>query len=919
MENLKNKVLGLINKQGSEGKIPIISFDQDASQFFGQDEDEPPLPSVSTYTDENRKCDTEILESINPDYFQNNGFDACAYELEKLPEVLDVYQLQQNIKTLRQQQIVVSKKVYQLILDKHRACEEEIKKIQVLQQDLNDALGVCRTSRGCLKNAKRLFTTTSLGILANYRKRTLTQDLLKSLLTIKTLLRTQERLEDLLSQEDFAGAIGLLIKCQQVSSAYQHFTCVAALEGKLKDTLVLVEEQLDVALAKMCCDFKHDVYSKLQAAYSQLGKTQMAINQLHMHFISTVHSAAFNVVHARVGQKQQYSTLCESLPDNELLPCLRELCRALWHIVLSYHKVVVWHRENSADQNPASEEADLEKSFHEEYVKQKLENGLSRLWTDIQSKVTPLIFGADLASFKFDDFLQVLAIIHRLVIVGEEFCGSESSELKNSVRTQSSNYFRRYHASRLEELKLFLENEIWTPCPVKSDFTLLQLQEFKSLRLSIQTAAGRVRGRQASSGNIMDNSFTSGTNYFTHFSESGSPFDSALDTSVLEEDILDNETEGSSNYYSDDSEDESTHTNTKKTHNHIRNHSSPLITNTTLTVLRLCGRYLQMSRLLQSVAPDAIHCLGQLFEYYLYAVFSFFTADPPTGSVENVTSVKLQAVIKRIQENFLQSDASGNGTQVNKPVISPVVDLQNAETLYGLNERVVAVESLVFLAEQYDALRPYLEQLIPAEDPTVHVLNQLYSQTVASAVDVRRPVYSCVAWRAVDTQHILSLMSKTNWEIKDVMSQHSPYVDVLVREFQIFAMKLDALNTHLNIPQAVHNVIWECISFIIASILVEGFSSSKRCSNGGRALMQLDLTQLVSKLEAMSSLKPVPHKEFVETYVKAYYLSEPTLETWVKDHTEYSPKQLIALVSCVCAGNKKNKQRLINCIEEMDR
>lgn len=64
-------------------------------------------------------------------------------------------------------------------------------------------------------------------------------------------MRTQERLEDLLSQEDFAGAIGLLIKCQQVSSAYQHFTCVAALEGKLKDTLVLVEEQLDVALAKV--------------------------------------------------------------------------------------------------------------------------------------------------------------------------------------------------------------------------------------------------------------------------------------------------------------------------------------------------------------------------------------------------------------------------------------------------------------------------------------------------------------------------------------------------------------------------------------------------------------------------------------------------------------------------------------------
>ncbi len=54
-----------------------------------------------------------------------------------------------------------------------------------------------------------------------------------------------------------------------------------------------------------------------------------------------------------------------------------------------------------------------------------------------------------------------------------------------------------------------------------------------------------------------------------------------------------------------------------------------LLTNTTLTVLRQCGKYLQMSRLLRSISSDVLLCLKQLFQYYLYAVCSFFTIDLP--------------------------------------------------------------------------------------------------------------------------------------------------------------------------------------------------------------------------------------------------------------------------------------------------
>lgn len=53
----------------------------------------------------------------------------------------------------------------------------------------------------------------------------------------------------------------------------------------------------------------------------------------------------------------------------------------------------------------------------------------------------------------------------------------------------------------------------------------------------------------------------------------------------------------------------------------------PILTNTTLTVLRYCGKYLHMSQLLRAIASEVITGLGQLFEYYMYAVYTFFTSD----------------------------------------------------------------------------------------------------------------------------------------------------------------------------------------------------------------------------------------------------------------------------------------------------
>ena len=48
--------------------------------------------------------------------------------------------------------------------------------------------------------------------------------------------------------------------------------------------------------------------------------------------------------------------------------------------------------------------------------------------------------------------------------------------------------------------------------------------------------------------------------------------------------------------------------------------------------------------------------------------------------------------------------------------------------------------------------------------------------------------------------------------------------------------------------------------------------------------MQLDFQQFLMKLERLTDLRPIPDKEFVETYIKAYYLTENDMEQFIKNH-----------------------------------
>nr|CAD7591027.1 unnamed protein product [Timema genevievae] len=681
----------------------------------------------------------------------------------------------------------------------------------------------------------------------------------------------------------------------------------------------MAEEQLDQALSQVCKHFDADHYSKVHSAYKLLGKMQMAMDQMHMHFASAIHNSAFNVVHGYVElcfvqthgedpvilHKKQFRELCKFVTAESFIPCLLDLCKALWEIMKSYHKVIIWQQRNDSDKltaDGAMENVDFEASFNKEYVKQKLENGLARIWQDVQSRISVYLLGSDLAWYKFDEFLQVLGIVHRLMEVGEEFCGSKSTDLQNSIRTQSMNYFINYHQSRLDELRIFLENEGWEICPVKPNFTILRLQEFGSLRHILKywkndlSSQGHLNmsSPECSSNHSQDDSSLSG-GYFARYSDSGSPFDISQDE-VQEEDILANIglQDEPSGYFSDESDEDIPEELTKdfvdenmgdtvsnkhskptsKKNIHVELLKAPILTNTALTVLRQCGKYLQMSHLLRPIACDVITCMSQLFEYYLYTVYSFFANDLPV-SCHSMFSLKLQATLKRIKDKLILSDQDQEQkpSEINKrkilpPQMSTGVEMNQAESLYGLAERVVAVESLVFLAKQFKFLQSYLEHLIPHNSPVTGnsaPLHHFYSQTILVATELRRPVYMNVCARAVDFNTTLNSMAKVNWEVKEVMSQHSQYVDNLLRDLQIFSMRLEEVSCRVPLSPDILNILWENVAYLCCNTFVEGsYQDGVQQDDGWKEVIERNLKSLKSN-KARELVYPAPGVSIIES------------------------------------------------------
>lgn len=829
----------------------------------------------------------------------------------------------------------MSSKALHLISQQRDNCDREFAEIQNIREQLAKTLQTCQQARQHLRTASNHLTLSTFVILANFRKRQIIRSVLKSLELLKSLRSVENDVADLLNKREYYNAIELILKSKKAAASHKEYTCIGDLGTRLQDTLVLTEEKLDSVLSSLCVNFDEKTFRKLRKAYALLGKTQAAMEQLHMHYSSAVNESSIDAVKNHVvldSSDMKFVEMCQSVQPNKAPVCLLNLCENLFLIMRSYYLLVDWHTKHDEEEIlPSTNNVfDIEKNVSREYIRQKLKAGLVRIWHDVQAKVSTFLKSSGLEEYPFEKFIQMLGILRKLTQVAEVFCGDKSDLLQDFIKTQSVSYIKNYHRGRMDELKLFLENEGWEQCPVRPTFNLLNLQEFKQFRKhlsALKSDASIITSKTQSDGTSSVNSQDDSVCISKYFSPKAThtPFEIFRNDNVTNDDIFGLEPEIESEESDDEPEElkrsfvdetdrhDYTTTNEKVRESPSKIKDSVIVTNTTLSVLRNCGQYLQICRFLPQISLEIVLLMNQLFDYYFYTVHLFFTSDLDVAS-STLYSQKLNALLKRISNN-IDSASDGDGKTFLSPESPQHLDLTSEENLHGLAERIVGVESVVFLAKQFELLQPYLESIVAPHQRLL--LEHFRDNTLAVVTDLRQPVYMCSASKAVDARTSLIAMSQVKWDVKSVAVEHSQYVDMIIRKIQMFALRLENICTRVSLNVVVLNSIWRMVSKFVVHLLVEGFSNASKCSNGGRGLMQLDYTQLLQKLEKISGLKPVPYQDYVDRYVKAYYLPRKGLEEFVMDRTEYSNKHLSALVACACE-NKKDRQALTAIIEGRD-
>lgn len=128
-------------------------------------------------------------------------------------------------------------------------------------------------------------------------------------------------------------------------------------------------------------------------------------------------------------------------------------------------------------------------------------------------------------------------------------------------------------------------------------------------------------------------------------------------------------------------------------------------------------------------------------------------------------------------------------------------------------------------------------------------------------------------------------------------------------------MRLEELSTSSSIviSKEVISSLWDSYAHVVTHVLVEGFAGAKKCSAAGRALMQLDFTHFLSVLEMLSGMKHPIHQQYVDQYIKAFYMGS-SLEEFIVSQKNYSARHMTALINCACS-DKKLRQKLLNLVE----
>ncbi len=260
--------------------------------------------------------------------------------------------------------------------------------------------------------------------------------------------------------------------------------------------------------------------------------------------------------------------------------------------------------------------------------------------------------------------------------------------------------------------------------------------------------------------------------------------------------------------------------------------------------------------------------------------------------------------------------------------------IASSGNMFGLKERVVALESLACVASIYEELKPTFERWVGEDSSSV--VDKFFTKVVHAVDDLHEHILSRVAELLLDLSWLPDEIGDSDFKITDMQSMKkaalgkynqkempsvlsaSEWTTQLGQVLAQFATKL-----RVSEVTAVNGkILWELGAQLVSNAIVRGFAKVKKCSVDGRAIMQMDVQTVQQHFQTHYPFEKVPPPlnldfRYVETYIKAFYTQESELVRWTMIHPEYTSEQKLVLVSHVAHAFKWTSKQKLDCLSEI--
>eukprot|EP01132_Coremiostelium_polycephalum_P002772 gene2772-3446_t len=922
-----------------------------------------------------------ILEKLDKRYFEL-GFDINSDILNKISCDSKIEEIDQLCVEIDGYLEVVDSRFNDLIKKSYNGFVEGMSQVYEIERDLTHSAVLCGSGKQYLGSVQKDLTVFGFTLLAKYRVRQIYKYTLSQITRIKDISETSRRIQQFLNCNEFSEALLLSQKIKDLSS-FSHYNYVSNLIEGHQSTVHLILDKIDTAFIEVCHQYKAKQLEKIMESYYLLNQGIRLREKIHQNFILNVEEHSRKIVKTQIQmsysnpeelKSMRFVDMCKLLNEEQFVPTLLAILEHLSSLMWSHYMMKNWILLKS--QEKIVEE---EKKFYIDIFKLLYTNRKS-MWNTIQSQVKHIL-GSLKTTLKIEEFIKVLDSINHFVDFGHEFSGEDANILKSMMKDKSFAYFENFHRKLIEDLKIYLENEMWHKVPLPNDFTVLDIKEFGAVILTPNTTRKLSSSKPpppllllslTEEKQISLNPDDHNIPFLNNFKSDGksNPFSSMIESrKTLSEaagDRLDHLNK----------DNNKNNNNTNGNSGGTQNLSSPMICATTVYVIKLIGKYLQMMKILKPLAYSIFTAIAQLLEYYVYTVFTFFGGDTSNHSIfnddSNINPI-LKKTMQRLRSKFNSSSSSSTPTLQSSSLLSsthlfqsklnsplslrsssdgnskpPPLNIQNKDhqnisksesdaeisiqwtlpklseqvlldkNLYGLEYKITGLESMMFLVDAIMEAQPLVLSLVPGEK--VDSISNFYLETVRVVVLLRNLCYKNIASQLLNFDQIYGLISSTKWDLKEVPIQHNQYVSKIIIEFHRFTGNLNEISSKSSLSQKVRNLLWENTITFAMETLIDAYSKIKKCTNFGRNLMTMDVKKLQSDLESLTTIRPIPHIKHVEDYITAFYLRDTDLLKLAKD-SEFTVKQIISVVNVIPVEflPKNTKQKLLNDLEDLEK